>query len=298
MIPAFVAKLGLSNQPTNLVAQKIDGYELKTYSMTIAAFSIQDGLGKTRFLEETFMLVDTSMDVVLVIPFLFLSNAYVQLDTRNLTCRTYSTLEALSTTRRVELIDKYEFARADLDKNSKTFVVHVTALEASELAILLSRASPLAVLQQDKVSTKIPSEYANSADVFFLDLMMELAKNTGINKHAIKLFEGKQAFYGLIYSLDPVELETLKAYIKIHLKTGFIRSSKSPAGAPIFFDKKPYGSLRLYVDNQGLNNLIIKNWYPLPLISKSLDRLGCIKWFTQLDLTSAYHQIRIRESDK
>ena len=49
-----------------------------------------------------------------------------------------------------------------------------------------------------------------------------MPKNTGINKHAIKLEEGKQPFYEPIYSPRPVELETLKTYIKTYLKTGFI----------------------------------------------------------------------------
>ncbi len=122
---------------------------------------------------------------------------------------------------------------------------------------------------------------------------MELPENTGINKHAIELVEGKQLFYGPIYSLGQVELETMKAYIEIHLKTGFIRPSKSPAKAPILFDKKPNGSFCLYVDYRGLNNLTIKNQYPLPLIGKFLNRLGRAKQFTQLDLTSAYHRMRI-----
>ncbi len=95
-----------------------------------------------------------------------------------------------------------------------------------------------------------------------------------------------------------MELETLKAYIETHLKTGFIRPSKSPTGTPIFFDKNPDGNLRLCVDYQGLKNLTIKNWYPLPLIGEALDCLGRAKQFTQLDFTSAYHQIRIREGDK
>ena len=95
-----------------------------------------------------------------------------------------------------------------------------------------------------------------------------------------------------------MEVETLKTYIETHLKTGFIRPSKSPAGAPILFDKKPDGSLRLCVDYRGLNNLTIKNRYPLPLIGESLDRLGRAKRFTQLDLTSAYHRMRIREGDE
>ena len=95
-----------------------------------------------------------------------------------------------------------------------------------------------------------------------------------------------------------MELETLKTYIETHFKTGFIRSSKFPAGAPILFNKKPDGSLRLCVDYRGMNNLTIKNRYPLPLIGESLDRLGCAKRFTQLDLTSAYHRMRIRAGDE
>ena len=127
---------------------------------------------------------------------------------------------------------------------------------------------------------------------------MVLPERTELNEHAIDLEDGKQPPYGPIYSLGPVELETLKTYIKTHLKTGFIRPSKSPASAPILFDKKPDGSLRLCVNYQGLNNLTIKNRYPLPLIEESLDRLGQAKRFTQLDLTSASHQMRIKEGDE
>ena len=176
--------------------------------------------------------------------------------------------------------------------------MYVAALEALEPVVYPSWAPLLVALQQDKVPTKIPLEYADYADVFSSDLTIELPENTGINKHAIELVEGKQPPYGPIYSLGPVELETLKAYIETHLKTGFIRPSKSPAGAPILFDKKPDGSLRLCVDYRGLNNLTIKNRYPLPLIGESLDRLGRAKRFTQLDLTSAYHRMRIREGDE
>ena len=44
--------------------------------------------------------------------------------------------------------------------------------------------------------------------------------------------------------------------------------------------------------------MTIKNWYPLPLISKSLNCLGCANHFTQLDLTNAYHWMRIWEGDE
>ena len=95
-----------------------------------------------------------------------------------------------------------------------------------------------------------------------------------------------------------MELETLKAYIKNNLANGFIQPSKSPTRAPILFNKKPDGSLRLCVDYKGFNNLTIKNRYPLPLVEESLDQLGRARRFTQLDLTNAYHQMKIREGDK
>ena len=71
-----------------------------------------------------------------------------------------------------------------------------------------------------------------------------------------------------------MKLETLKTYIEKNLANEFIRSFKFPSTALIFFDKKSDGSLILYMDYRGPNNLTMKNWYPLLLISKSLDLLG------------------------
>ena len=150
-------------------------------------------------MEETFLLADTSIEVVLGMPFLALSNADIQFDTESFTWRSYSAAEALPTTRRVELIDKHEFAKAALDENSETFVVHVAALEALEPAVHPSQAPLLAALQQDKTLMEIPSEYADYADVFSPNLAMELPENTGINEHVIELVEGKQPPYGPIY---------------------------------------------------------------------------------------------------
>ena len=119
-----------------------------------------------------------------------------------------------------------------------------------------------------------------------------------MNKHAIELKEGKQLPFGPIYSLGPVELETLKTYIETNLANGFIRLFKSPAGTPILFNWKPHRSLRLCVDYRDLNNITIKNQYPLPLIGEFLNQLARAKKFTQLDLTNAYHRMRICEGNK
>ena len=146
---------------------------------------------------------------------------------------------------------KKEFAAAALDPEHETYVVHVASLSSTLLASLNvhpSREPQISGLIVEKAPTKIPAKYSDFADVFSPDLASELPKHTGINDHAIELVKGQQPPYGPIYSLEPVELETLKAYIETNLANGFIRPSKSPAGAPILFDRKSNSSFRLCVN--------------------------------------------------
>ncbi len=161
-----------------------------------------------------------------------------------------------------------------------------------------SRRAQIAHLKADKASSKVPNEYADFIDVFSPKLATEPPEHTGINDYAIELVDDWQLLYSPIYSLGPVELEILKAYIKNNLANSFIRPSKSPAEAPILFDKKPDSNLKLCVHYWGLNNLTIKKRYLLSLVRESLDWLGRAWCFTQFDLTNAYHQMRIRENDE
>ena len=119
------------------------------------------------------------------------------------------------------------------------------------------RAVQIASLLAKEV--RILDKYSDFADVFSEEKALVLPEYTELNEHAINLENGKQPPYRPIYSLGLVKLETLKTYIKTHLKTGFIRHSKSPTDVFIFFSKKPNSSLCLCVDYWGLNNLTIKN---------------------------------------
>ena len=271
MTPAYAAKLGLKVRKTDIKAQKIDGSNLETFGMVLADFQVEDKLGRARFFQKTFLLADISAKVVLDMPFLILSNADIQFVEKELTWRSYTTAMALPTTKRTELIDKKKFAKAALDENSETFLVYVAFLNLVP-EIYLDKEAQIAFLLTKEV--KIPDKYSDFTDVFSEEKALVLPECTEFNEHAIDLEDGKQPPYGPIYSLGPVELETLKTYIETHLKTGFIQPSKSPTGAPILFDKKPDGNLRLCVDYRGFNNLTIKNRYPLPLIGESFDRLG------------------------
>ena len=111
----------------------------------------------------------------------------------------------------------------------------------------------------NKAPSSILTKYSDFADVYSPKLALELSEYIGINDHVIKLVDDQQPLYGPIYSLGPVEIETLKTYIETNLANSFIRLSKFQTKAPIFFDKKPDGSFQLCVDYQRLNNLTIKN---------------------------------------
>lgn len=97
----------------------------------------------------------------------------------------------------MKLINKREFAKTALEKNSENFVMHIAALKVplSDMTIHFSQIAQVqvAALQENKTQTKISSGYTDYADVFSLNLAMELPKNTDVNKHVIKFIKNKQS---------------------------------------------------------------------------------------------------------
>lgn len=118
MTLAYAAKLGLLTQKIDVGVRKIDYSALVTHWMVIAGFSLQDKLGRVRFFEETFLLDDTSMEVVLGLPFLTLSDANIRFAGKELVWRSYTAAKALPTIQRVELIDIHT------EGTYITFIVH------------------------------------------------------------------------------------------------------------------------------------------------------------------------------
>ena len=267
----YATHLGLKVRVTNVGVQKINKSSPATYSMVIAAFQVIDKLDRFRFFQETFLLANSSIKELLGMPFLNLSNVDVQFAKKKLTWRIYTTKKTLPTIRQVEIIDWKKFAQAALDENVETFMIHVNFL-GLKISIQLMKEAQLALLLTEKVT--MPVKYLDFADAFLEKSANVFSERTGANEHAIELEKGKQAPYGPIYSLEPVEFKILKTYIETNLANVFIQTLKSPAGAPILFVRKPNGSFCLCINYWGLNNLTIRNWYLLPLMNKSLDWLG------------------------
>ncbi|CAJ1048226.1 uncharacterized protein lrfn4b [Xyrichtys novacula] len=90
----------------------------------------------------------------------------------------------------------------------------------------------------------------------------------------------------------------METYINDSLAAGIIRPSSSPAGAGFFFVEKKDKTLRPCIDYRGLNEITVKNRYPLPLISTAFELLQGATIFSKLDLHNAYHLVRIREGDE
>jgi hypothetical protein len=95
------------------------------------------------------------------------------------------------------------------------------------------------------------------------------------------------------YHMPPNEPAELKTQLQDLLEKGFIRPSSSPWGCPAIFGKKEDQTLRMCVDYRPLNEVTIKNKYPLPRIDILFDQLTGARVFSKINLRSGYHQIRI-----
>jgi hypothetical protein len=82
------------------------------------------------------------------------------------------------------------------------------------------------------------------------------------------------------------------------LDKGFIRELISPAVAPLLLTTKLGGGVRIYYNYRGLNNVTIKNQYPLPLIREILNALCGAKFYTKLNIIAAFNRIRIAKGYK
>lgn len=96
--------------------------------------------------------------------------------------------------------------------------------------------------------------------------------------------------------MTPPQREIVDKAVDEFLANGIIRPSKSPYSFPLVLVGKPDGSTRVCVDFRKLNAITVKDSYSLPRVDESLDCLGKAKFFTTLDLQSAYHQVPMHEN--
>ena len=147
------------------------------------------------------------------------------------------------------------------------------------------------------LATILPAQYHAFLHVFSRK-EADTLPTRGPYDHAINLEEGAKPPASALYGMSRNEALELRRYLDENLSKGFIRASRSESAAPVLFVKKPGGGLRFCVDYRSLNAITVKNRYPLPLISETLNRLSRAKIFTKLDIIAAFNRLRIRAGDE
>ena len=98
--------------------------------------------------------------------------------------------------------------------------------------------------------------------------------------------------------MSRVEREEVQEFVKDQLRKGYIRPLKSLQMSLVFIVPKKNRKKRMVQDYQYLNSWMIKNNYPLPLISDLIDSIGKKKVFTKMNLRWRYNNVRIKKGDK
>ena len=117
-------------------------------------------------------------------------------------------------------------------------------------------------------------------------------------EHEIELEEGAVPHREGARRMTPHKSEACRAEIEMLLEYDTIEPSKSPWARGVVLAKKKGGQLRFCCDFRYLNAVTIKDAYPIPRTDKSLSKLGDAKFFTTLDLGSAFWQIPLRKKDR
>ena len=133
----------------------------------------------------------------------------------------------------------------------------------------------------------VPEAYHEFKDVFDKETFDELPPRRPWD-HAIELLPGDHKVNCKMYNLTNAEQKELDEFLEENLKTGRICPSKSPFASAFFFIKKKDGKLQPVQDYRKLNEINVKNRYPLPLISKLIDKLKSAKYYTKLDIRWEY----------
>jgi hypothetical protein len=275
---------GLKIEPLpKVIPRSPNGSNYTVYGGTVADVRIVDSRGREQTHRIPFVVTDLKgPPVFLGLPWIDQFNPKLNFRSRRMLFRGVKGQKGTQYAK-VALEDANEFSETMMSPDSDVYVCSISSLQEVETS-----SDP---------RSEIRPEYREYADVALPEKSSGLAPH-GEQDLAIELQPGTNPPHQPLYNLSTVELEFLRKYLEEYLQRGWIRRSRSSAGAPILFAKKKDGGLRLCVDYRGLNKITIKNRHPLPLISESLDRLSKARWYTKLDIRDAYHRIRIRDGDE
>ena len=147
---------------------------------------------------------------------------------------------------------------------------------------------------EEKAKELVPEKFHRWIKVF-RKKQLERMPMRKVWDHAIDVKEGFVPRKEKVYLLSREEREEVREFIQEQLRKGYIRPSKSPQMAPVFFIGKKDGKKRMVQDYRYLNEWTIKNNYLLLLISDVLENIRTKKVFTKMDLRWGYNNMSVME---
>lgn len=144
---------------------------------------------------------------------------------------------------------------------------------------------------------KLSEEFKDFIDVFFPKETKKLSSHQDYD-HTITLEPEKKPPFGPLYSMSREELTALREWLLENLRKDFIRPNSSPAASSVLFVKKSDGSLRFCVGYRTLNAITVKNRYPLLLVKETLNNLKEMRYFTKIDIVSAFNNLRVKKKQE
>ncbi|XP_060170593.1 uncharacterized protein LOC132601530 [Lycium barbarum] len=115
--------------------------------------------------------------------------------------------------------------------------------------------------------------------------------------HRIPLIESANPVSKRPYRYPGIKKDIIEKLVQEMLDQSIIQHSTSPYASPVVLVGKKDGCWRLCVDYRELNQLTIKNKFPIPIIEDLLDELCGAVVFSNIDLRDGYHQLRMHEGD-
>ncbi|KAL2898903.1 Transposon Ty3-I Gag-Pol polyprotein [Bienertia sinuspersici] len=194
------------------------------------------------------------------------------------------------------------FLKGESSKSSKNTHGMLSAMQVKK-GVKRGEPTFLAALVEVKedVTMEVPNDIAAILEEYKGLMPEELPKKLPPRRavdHAIELEPGARPPAKAPYRMGPSELAGLRKQLDGLIEAGFVRPSKAPYGAPVLFQRKADGSLRMCVDYRALNKVTVKNMYPIPRTDDLFDRLSRATYITKLDLRSGYWQVRIKDGDE
>jgi hypothetical protein len=295
--PAFARRVGLTLTPSSRTVKLADGTVVNAKGQVATACTLAAAKGDPISFDATFTATPLEgYDAILGMSWLAAHDPLIGWSNRSITIRPAGT-KIQRLIRPLECVDDQPNIARMASLTLKGLRRAHKRGEVEELYTVVVRpndSTPSDPVKEDPAAEALIKEFA---DVFPPKLPDGRPPVRGA-EHTIELKPGSRPPpVRPLRHQSSKDLAVFEEYTRTLVEAGQIRPSSSQYGAMALIVRKKDGTPRVVVDYRALNELTVKNKYPLPLMDELFDRVHGAKFFSKLDLRTGFHQIRIAEAD-